>query len=240
MLASVRRLGVFGGTFDPVHNGHVVAVERFVRELRLDLALVVPSARAFYKEAARANYEDRLAMCRLAFAGRKSIEVSDIERNAGSGLYTCDLIDIVESKSPQAKLFFLIGSDAFVRVPGWYGVDRLAHRVHLVVIDRPAEAGSVHDGRTDTHACETLSAAFEKVKEIGIAVTRISGTCPMSSTTVRTALLNNDWITGMVPEAVSDYIQARRLYDTKSNFRLLKSTPSSTGLKPDAWLRSIT
>lgn len=88
------RIGILGGTFNPIHNGHLLAADIFTRRFALDRILLLPSAAPFYKPTVLTAYEHRLAMCLLASAHRPDMAVSNLEQASPDGMYTCDAVEI--------------------------------------------------------------------------------------------------------------------------------------------------
>ena len=107
------RTGVFGGTFNPIHNGHIKLARAYFSELNLDRMLVIPTRVPPHKVSNElADGEDRLRMCQLAFAGHPEFEVSDIELRRAETSYTVDTLEALHARWPEDELFLLTGSDA--------------------------------------------------------------------------------------------------------------------------------
>jgi len=114
------RVGILGGTFDPVHNGHLALARAAVSELELDRLVFVPARRSPHKDAApAASPEERMTMLRLATAGEKIWEVSDLELSRQEPSYTCDTLEEIAKAFPQVELFFVMGADSLAEVPTW-------------------------------------------------------------------------------------------------------------------------
>ena len=109
---------MFGGSFNPVHNGHVELLERMIFEFHLDKVLVIPTNVTPLKDNSfMAAAEDRLAMCRLAFSHVPAIEVSDMEITREGKSYTVDTLKMLKEKYADAKLHLIVGADAFLQLP---------------------------------------------------------------------------------------------------------------------------
>lgn len=114
---SPRRLGVFGGTFNPIHNGHLRLLQGAREALELDRVLVIPTKQPPHKRPQQlASDEDRLAMCRLAVEGLSGVEVSDLEIRRGGLSYTADTLAELRRRYPDSTLYLLVGGDMFLTI----------------------------------------------------------------------------------------------------------------------------
>ena len=114
------RTGIFGGTFNPIHNGHIKLARAYRSELELDRMLVIPTRIPPHKVSTElADGKDRLQMCRLAFAGQPEFEVSDIELCRTEPSYTVDTLEALHARWPEDELFLLTGSDMFLTFERW-------------------------------------------------------------------------------------------------------------------------
>lgn len=134
-----RRIGVFGGTFDPPHIGHLVAAVDAQRELDLDVVLLVVANVPWQKVDSRAisPAEDRLALVEAAVADTPFLQVSDIEIRRGGSSYTADTLADLHREEPDAELFVILGNDAAAGFTTWERYDEVAEQATLVVVDRP-------------------------------------------------------------------------------------------------------
>jgi nicotinate-nucleotide adenylyltransferase len=136
----VQRIGLLGGSFDPIHTGHVLVAQAALEELALDRLFFIPAARSPFKtEQTPAPAELRLALVRLALAGRPNCEVDDTELRRGGTSFTIDTVRDYTRRFPGAKLFYLIGADNVLQLPQWREPAELAQLVEFVVIPRPGE-----------------------------------------------------------------------------------------------------
>ncbi len=136
----IQRIGLFGGTFNPVHLGHTMVARSAVDELALDRLFIIPAARSPFKpEDEPAPAADRLEWLRLAFAEepRCEIDAQEIEREGVS--YSIDTVREVAERFPEAELFYLIGADHVPTLPEWREAEALAALATFVVIPRPGE-----------------------------------------------------------------------------------------------------
>ncbi|HYQ88748.1 MAG TPA: nicotinate-nucleotide adenylyltransferase [Candidatus Binatia bacterium] len=132
----MSRVGVFGGTFDPVHNGHLIMAQEAVVRLKLDRMLFVAANRPSHKRAPDlADVEHRIAMLRLATRGNRSFEVSRVEADRGGFSYTVNTLETLRT-SIRGDLFFLMGQDSLADFARWRDPDRILEMARLVVFPR--------------------------------------------------------------------------------------------------------
>jgi nicotinate-nucleotide adenylyltransferase len=137
------RVGVFGGTFDPVHVGHLAIANAALESVPLDRVLFVPARRAPLKERGPvADEEDRLRMLELAVAGEPRFSVSRVELDRAGPSYT---VDTLEELAGGGDLFLILGSDAMANLPRWKDADRIAELATLTVAERPGAPERVGD-----------------------------------------------------------------------------------------------
>lgn len=199
------RIGMYGGAFNPIHNGHVHIVLEYIRQLQLDRVLLIPTGTSPHKAAVpdAASAEDRLAMCRLACVGQEKIFVSDCEIRRQGKSYTVDTIAWLQQQYPGDELYLLMGEDMFLTVDKWYNAPQIIQNAVLCGAPRST------DGRTRMLAhAEDMKARYPfartKVAEISFM--------DVSSTLVREALHRGEDISRLVPHGVADYIQQHHLF----------------------------
>ena len=190
-----RRIGVFGGTFDPPHVGHLVAAVNVAHQLGLDHVLFVVANVPWQKVGTReiSGEADRLAMVELAVEGRDDLSASAIEIQRGGDSITADTLEDLIPLYPDHGLVVIVGSDAAAGVGTWKRGDDLKHLAHMAVVDRP--------GTTGQRPPDGFS--YEVVP------------CPLmdiSSSDIRARARADLPIDYMVPDAVREYIDTRRLY----------------------------
>ena len=195
-----QRIGILGGTFDPVHFGHLQAARFAASSARLDRVLVLPSGMPAYKECAVSG-EDRWKMVVAACRGDSLLVPSRLELDREGPTYTADTLPHLQSAYPDAKLFWIIGADALLRLPRWKRAEELLPRCRFLVCARPDEAGA-----------DAVAAAAEEVRRLGGKVEIIPmPPSPFASGAIRSALAK-----GVEPEGldvcVLEYIQAKGLY----------------------------
>ncbi len=136
------RIGLFGGTFDPIHRGHLQFARRAQRELQLDWIYFLPAPQPWHKAAPGASYPDRYAMTALALRGWKRASPLALPELAARPTYAVDEISAVRRRHPRARLFFLLGADALADLPHWKDYPRLAGLCDWVVAPRAAASAA--------------------------------------------------------------------------------------------------
>ena len=197
------RVGIYGGTFSPVHNGHVAAAKAFMEQMWLDILYVIPTGVTPHKDMrGDATAADRLEMCRLAFAGMEGVIVSDLEMRREGKSYTVDTLR--ELYDPDGRLFLLMGTDMLLTLDKWREPEEIFRLCYPVYIRRE------EDGALDAAIVEKIKSYQEKY---GKVVRRIMAPpILISSTDVRAAVAEGFPIEGAVPSSVAAYIRDRGLY----------------------------
>lgn len=185
------KVGVFGGSFDPVHLGHLVVAERAAARLALEQVRFVPAGQHPFKTAHHAAPDDRLAMVELAIRDNPRFLLDPREARRAGPSYTVDTLHQLHTESPGDALFLLIGADAARELPAWQDAEGIAAVATIVVLTRPGAAAPAHP-------------LIRRVVEVpGIDV---------SATAIREAVRCGDSIRYLVPRAVEDYIRTHGLY----------------------------
>ena len=197
------RLGIYGGTFAPIHNAHVRVARAFYKDLSLDKLMIIPAGIPPHKQVAADDApERRLRMCQLAFEGEKGIEVSDLELNRGGKSYT--VMTLRELAREDRELFFLCGTDMILTFDRWYCFDEIFKLCTLVYVRR----------ESDVKTGKEIAGKLEEYREkYGANIIELhTETLEMSSTEIREAIKEGKDITAMVPTKVAEYIKVNRLY----------------------------
>ena len=206
-------LGVLGGTFDPIHNGHIAAGVRAQAALGLAQVLVVPSRMPPHRSAG-ASPEDRLAMVSMAAAEQQGWTGSDIELKRNGPSYTFDTLTALRATSTQ-QLFFVIGADAFAEIATWSRYPAVLDLAHFAVVARPGTTlDSLQKRLPDLAERMTTPDVFKsKAASARLAVILIQAETPdVSSTTIRRRVCAGESISELVPASVASYISTHRLY----------------------------
>jgi nicotinate-nucleotide adenylyltransferase len=139
-----RNIGIYGGSFDPVHLGHLLVARAAIEELELDRLFFVPAARSPFKPENKMAADDfRLRLLRLALAGKTDCEVDDQEIRRGGISYTINTLRVYAQKIPGAKMFCLIGTDNVAKLNEWREAAELARLATFVAVSRPGEPAPV-------------------------------------------------------------------------------------------------
>ena len=198
------RIGVLGGTFDPVHLAHLVLGEVAREELRLDRVIFVPAGQPWRKSGRQiAPAADRLQMLRLATAGNPAFEVSSLEIEREGPSYTEVTLEALQGENPTAELFFILGGDALSDFPNWHDPRRIAELATLAVAER--------DGAADGVAGEA------DLSGLHVSLCRLHmPTVAITATAIRQNVREGRSIRYLVPDAVAEYIAEHGLYRAKS------------------------
>jgi nicotinate-nucleotide adenylyltransferase len=196
-----QRIGVLGGTFDPVHNGHLHIGDALRTALDLDGVLWVPAGRPPHKsDQIVSSDKDRLAMLDLALAGSAIDEISTIDINRSGPSYTADTLEILAERFPTARLFFLMGEDSLRDLSTWHHPERILRVAELAVAGRPGVD-------TDLQSLEFQVPGVRK--RVHVVPTEEMA---ISSSDIRRRVRENQSIRGLVPASVEAYIQNHGLY----------------------------
>ncbi len=197
------RLGIFGGSFDPVHYGHLILAEQCREQCELDEVWFVPARQPPHKTARHLSPEKaRLEMLELATAGHEAFRVSDIELRREGLSYTVDTLQQLHEEGPQRELFFLIGGDSLFDLPHWREPDRIAELATIVAVNR---AGRRLPERSELEQLLGPSLAA-RIKLVTMPAV------DLSSTDIRARVQQGRSIRYLVPRAVEQYILEHGLY----------------------------
>ena len=206
-------IAVFGGSFNPPHKGHLAAALAASRQLKPDEFLVIPDFQPPHKQLAEGSPEpeERLALCRLAFAAVPNCTVSDLELRRGGKSYTADTLRHLRAAEPEAELILLMGADMYCSLHTWHDAEYILRSVRIAVFQRAAgEMPAIETQR------DALAAQFGTETEL-----IRSQPMPASSTELRAALQNREGVAKLSPEVYAEIIR-RRLYGAKVNFPWLR------------------
>lgn len=214
-----QKIGIFGGTFDPIHCGHVKAAESVQRIFSFDRILFIPSYIPPHKESADvASAEHRLTMVELALSSFDRFFPSSIEIDARGMSYSIVTLNRVKEMFPQAEIFFLLGIDAFLEIDTWKDYEDVLERCSFVVMSRPGfrldEARAILTEKYNQRMVE-VSGPIEKgnTERISPKIYLVPIDTPdVSSSEVRERVGKRQSIRDLVPENVENYIKERHLY----------------------------
>jgi nicotinate-nucleotide adenylyltransferase len=190
-----RRIGVMGGTFDPVHHGHLVAASEVAHNFALDEVIFVPTGQPYQKETRVVSpAEDRYLMTVIATASNPRFSVSRVDIDRPGPTYTIDTLRDLRAAGPNDELFFITGADALAEILTWHAVDELFTLAHFVGCTRPG------------HRLSGAGLPEDKVSLVEIPALTIS------STECRARVAAGEPVWYLVPDGVVQYIAKRQLY----------------------------
>ena len=185
----MKKIGIYGGTFDPIHHGHLILSRQACEELALDQLIFVPAAVSPFKEhAPHASGETRLAMLRAAIDGQEAFVADDCELKRPPPSYSIDTVLQIRQREPDAELFWLIGADNIKELSKWRRIDELRQLVQFVILDR---------------GCRDLRRQVYPVVQRKIDI---------SATEIRKRVACGQSIRYFVPKAVEEIIRREKLY----------------------------
>lgn len=198
----MEKIAVFGGTFNPIHNGHLHLVKSFAEILQVDRALIIPTGTPPHKQVHDlALATDRLAMCHLAIAGNSLFEINDMEIRRGGASYTSVTLENLKALYPDSELFLITGEDMFTTLADWHDSQTIFSLATICAAPRNKD-GITH----------LLQYAEHLQKRGAKTIVKPVPYLPISSTMVREAVREGKDISGLVPAAVEAYIRKNKLY----------------------------
>jgi nicotinate-nucleotide adenylyltransferase len=208
-----RRLGILGGTFDPVHIGHLRSALEVAEFMALDELRMLPSARPPHRDAPRVSAADRLAMVELAVAEEPLLTVDDRELQRDKPSYSIDTLESLRSElAVDDQLFLLLGWDAFCGLPSWHRWEALLDHCHILVLQRPDAGSEAPEALRNLLAARSNNDPLS-LQGPGGQISFIWQTpLAVSATQIRALLTSGKSARYLVPDAVLAYIHAHGLY----------------------------
>ena len=209
-MALVRLIGIFGGTFDPIHLGHLQSVNSLRDELPFECIYLLPSFTPPHRSPAHSDSRHRLKMVQLAITGRPGLDAGARECNRPGKSWTIDTLESYRDEYPDHTLAFIAGMDAYADMPNWKRGDEFLEFAHIVVLRRPGfppEKSWGHD-HVAHEAAELL-----RVQQ-GLVYFANSAERDMSATTIRKRLENHEDVSEFLTRPVINYINLNQLYAT--------------------------
>jgi nicotinate-nucleotide adenylyltransferase len=208
-----KRIGIFGGTFDPVHIGHLRSALEVAEFMALDELRLIPSARPPHREAPQVSAQDRLAMVELAVAGLPPLRVDDRELKRDKPSYSIDTLESLRAEmAAYDQLFLLIGWDAFCGLPSWHRWSELLEHCHILVLQRPDADSDAPETLRNLLAARSISDPLAMEGPAGQISFIWQTPLAVSATQIRTLLASGKSVRYLVPDAVLTYIHAHGLY----------------------------
>jgi nicotinate-nucleotide adenylyltransferase len=200
-----QRIGIFGGTFDPVHVGHLIIAEQFRERGRLDQVCFLPAARPPHKQdRPRTPFAQRVEMLALAIAGQPAFRIEELEKDRPGPSYTVDTLTELHRRLPEAEFELILGSDSLRDLGSWYEPLRIVELAGLLVWERPGSPPlSVEELRGILRLPEAVPLRYQIMQEPLIGI---------SSSELRRRVADGQSIRYLVPRAVECYIHDKKLY----------------------------
>lgn len=193
----MTKTGIFGGAFNPVHNGHVRLAEEAAKQLKLKKLLIIPTFVSPHKNTTLAPFEDRMEMCRRAFSHIEGAEICDIEKRLGGTSYTINTVRALKSERPDEQFFLLIGGDMLFSFGEWYKYESLLKETKVCAVARDNDS---------------LVDMMEFANEMGRVRVLPTKAVEVSSTEIREKAARGGDISQLVPKAAAEYIAEKGLY----------------------------
>ncbi|AYC34428.1 nicotinate-nucleotide adenylyltransferase [Pseudomonas cavernae] len=208
-----RRIGIFGGTFDPVHIGHLRGALEIAEEFQFDELRLIPSARPPHRDTPQVSAADRLAMVELAVQGEASLRVDDRELRRDKPSYSIDTLESLRAElDADDQLFLLLGWDAFCGLPTWHRWAELLEHCHLLVLQRPDADSEAPEALRDLLAARSNNDPQAIDGPAGQIVFAWQTPLAVSATQIRQLLASGRSARFLVPDAVLAYIHTHGLY----------------------------
>jgi nicotinate-nucleotide adenylyltransferase len=191
-VGGLKKIAIYGGTFDPVHHAHLILARQAIEALGLDKVILVPASISPLKKAAPvASGEVRLAMLQAAIKGEPEFEVNQCELLRPPPSYTIDTVEDIRQRECDAAIYCLIGEDNIEQLPQWHRFAELEKTVRFVVLDR--------SGKQPSHSYQLIHRRID-----------------ISATEIRRRVAQNESIRYLVPDSVEEIIQREKLYREQS------------------------
>ena len=205
------RIGIFGGSFDPIHYGHLILAEQCREQVELDKVLFVPAAISPFKsDGPIANDKQRLEMLSLAIAGHSKFEISSLEIERGGKSFTIDTLTQLKNETPDAELFLLLGEDSLQSFDRWKEPEGICKLATPLVVRRPGQQPIDEGDTVDLSGLKNLMnpEQFERANELAVHSRMIE----ISGTDIRARIGNGKSVRYLLPRAVEKYIETQKLY----------------------------
>lgn len=202
----MKKIGLFGGTFNPIHNGHIHIARAFADELALDMVVFLPAGNPYHKkeEQTRTDARHRLAMTELAISDDPRFAASDCDIIREGATYTFDTVQIFRQQFPSAQLWWLLGSDSLLQLHTWKKWQTLVNQTHIAVAAR--EGDNIAQAPRELHGW--IGSALQN-GSLHLLQTPMYN---ISSTEIRRRIRNGEPVSGLIDPRVENYIARNHLY----------------------------
>lgn len=199
----MKKIGLFGGTFNPIHLGHLIIAQHFVNELKLDYCIFIPTSVSPFKTEKKdiLNLEDRIKLVEIAVEDNPKFAVTDHEAEKGGISYSFETVDHFRKKNPNDKLYWLIGGDQAKSFHKWKNYKSILTNVNLTIAGRPDTLSSQERGKIN-----------QRLSKLGDLTWLDSPLIEISSTDIRNKLKNNIPVKYLLPKKCEQYILKKDLY----------------------------
>ena len=203
MRQATKRIGVFGGAFDPPHNAHLALAKTALVELELDALHVIPTGQAWHKPRTLSAPEQRLDMARLAFGDMPRVLVDDREIKRAGPTFTIDTLQALQAENPGAQLYLMMGADQFSAFRQWHQWQEILQIAIICIAARPRFDGS--EGQFDSLKQPEMRLLTLQMPEMAVSATQIRQL-------IAGGLGENAGLANLLPSAVASYIAQHQLY----------------------------
>lgn len=203
MRQAPKRIGVFGGAFDPPHNAHLALAKTALVELELDALHVIPTGQAWHKPRTLSAPEHRLTMARLAFGDMPRVLVDDREIKRAGPTFTIDTLQALQAENPGAQLYLMMGADQFSAFRQWHQWQKILQIAIICIAARPRFDGS--EGQFDSLKQPEMRLLTLQMPEMAVSATQIRQL-------IAGGLGENAGLPNLLPSAVASYIAQHQLY----------------------------
>ena len=210
-ITKKKFIGIFGGTFDPVHSGHVQIIENFTRSVHLDELIVLPNGNPPHKEK-RIDAGDKLHLVHLALGHIKNLRIDDREVQKKSPSYAYLTYQEIKNENPKDDLVWIMGSDSFLDLENWYEHVKFLEEVNILVLERPGhtieESSDISRRLKDKIVLNVEELKNSKGKIFFLKINPIK----ITSTDIRELIKNDEDVSDLLNEEVYDFIKNKNLY----------------------------
>lgn len=195
-----KRVGIMGGTFNPIHNGHLLLAQTAQKQISLDKVLFMPSGCSYMKKNVLET-EKRVAMVALAIANHPNFELSLVEAQKSGNTYTCETLGFLTASNPDSQYFFIIGADILFQIEQWRNPEQIFRMASLVCAVR------------DDYDIQAIREKGDALTALGAEIDYLNmPKLDISSTDIRARAKSSLSISGLVPPEVAHYIKQEHLY----------------------------
>jgi nicotinate-nucleotide adenylyltransferase len=209
-MTQSKRVGVLGGTFDPIHYGHLRPALELTEDLNLDAMMLIPNHRPVHRDQPQATTAQRLSMLELAVVDTV-LQVDDREARREQPSYSVDTLQAMHDEHPHCSLVFCMGEDAFSSFDRWHRWERILEIANIVVMERPESQVSMWGQQLIERQCRAVGSRIEHAPS-GVIERHPVTQLAISATSIRDKILRGLSIRYLVPEPVREYIRDNNLY----------------------------